>query len=57
MEVQGNELADEEAKKAARGESSATASLPARFHKSLLCSVMAAQHAHLERLHEEVAPT
>ena len=55
MEVYGNELADEEAKKAARGECSATASLPARLRKSLPCSVTAAKRAHLERLRKEAA--
>ena len=55
MDVPGNEMADEEAKKAARGECSATVSLPARLRKSLPCSVTAAKHTHLERLRKEAA--
>ena len=55
MDVPGNEMADEEAKKAARGESSAAASLPAGLRKSLPCSVTASKRAHLERLRTEAA--
>ena len=55
MDVHGNEMADEDAKKAARGESSAAASLPARLRKSLPCSVAATKRAHLERLRKEAA--
>ena len=55
MDVPGNELADDEAKRAARGESSAAASLPAGLRKSLPCSVTASKRAHLERLRKEAA--
>ena len=55
MDVHGNEMADEDAKKAARGESRAAASLPARLRKSLPCSVAATKRAHLERLRKEAA--
>ena len=55
MDVPGNELADDKAKKAARGESSAAASLPAGLCKSLPCSVTALKCAHLKRLHKEAA--
>ncbi|RDX45387.1 hypothetical protein OH76DRAFT_1326847, partial [Lentinus brumalis] len=55
MEVHGNELADEEAKKAAKGDSSNSASLPAKLRKSLPCSVTAARRAHMARLRKESA--
>ena len=53
MEVPGNEIADDEAKKAARDECSAAVPLPARLRKSLPCSVTAATRAHLGRLRKE----
>ncbi|RPD63611.1 hypothetical protein L227DRAFT_476283, partial [Lentinus tigrinus ALCF2SS1-6] len=57
MNVHGNELADDEAKQAARGASSATATLPAGLRKSLSCSATAAKRAHLARLRREAAET
>ncbi|KAH9939717.1 uncharacterized protein BXZ73DRAFT_30508, partial [Epithele typhae] len=55
--IEGNELADKHAKRAAEGDSSCDARLPALFRKPLPVSLAASRRAHLDVIKSRAAET